>query len=334
MSEDVQVDNLDEILRDPMTADFSVFDGASPSEIRPVVGGEVDAKPAASEKDDTAVAAEPKADTGASSAASAADSKESKPGFVQSRDGKHLIPFDVLQAERDRANRAEAQLSELNAKLATTQKAAADGVPDPSPSVEDIIPADELETLKAEMPVLGATFEKLISEIKSLRTTAQQTSNKVVQDEQFETARRVQAAIDTHPKLVYVQAKDPKTFDAVCQVDDWVRSQPWAQSLSLEDRFAKSIAMYESAQGEISIPGSATGTGNQPPTDTAAAKAQAAIEKAMSAVGPNTLTDLPGGNPPPANDVEAVAGMSAAALTNHFMQMDQAGMEKFLAKFG
>ncbi len=334
VSQDVQVDNLEEILRDPMTADFTQFDGASPSEPRPVVGGEVDAKPAASEKDDTAPAAEPKADTGASSAASAADSKEAKPGFIQSRDGKHLIPFDVLQAERDRAARAEAQLAELNAKLATTQAAAAKGVADPSPSVEDIIPADELETLKAEMPVLGATFEKLITEIKSLRTTAQQTSDKVVKDEQFETARRVQAAIDANPTLVYVQAKDPQTFDAICQVDDWVRTQPWAQSMSLEDRFAKSVAMYESAQGAIKVPGSATGDPKTPPADAASKKAQEAIEKAMASAGPNTLTDLPGGNPPPANDIEQATNMSAAALTQHFMQMDQAGMEKFLAKFG
>lgn len=328
VSEDVQVDNLESMLKDPMNADFSQFDGAQASETGVASVSAADAVLPDSDKDDTA-----KAGTGDSSAASATESKEPKPAGIQTRDGKHIIPFDVLQAERDRASRAEAQLAELNAKLAQAQDAAAKGVVDPSASVEDIIPADELETLKAEMPVLGATFERLINEIKSLRTTAQQTSNKVVQDEQVETARRVQAAIDANPKLVYVQSKSPETFDAICKVDDWVRTQPWAQSLSLEDRFARSIAMYESAQGVIAVPDSATGSTGTPPAD-AAAKAQSAIDKALAAAGPNTLTDLPGGNPPPANDIEQATNMSAAALTQHFMTMDQAGVEKFLAKFG
>ena len=328
VSQDVQVDNLEAMLKDPMNADFSQFDGATAHETGVASVSEAAAELPEGVKDDTA-----QAETGESSAASTPESQEPKPAGIQTRDGKHIIPFDVLQAERDRASRAEAQLAELTAKLATAQQAATTGVEDPSASVEDIIPADELETLKAEMPVLGATFEKLINEIKSLRTTAQQTSNKVVADEQVETARRVQAAIDANPKLVYVQSAAPETFDAICKVDDWVRSQPWAQSLSLEDRFAKSIAMYESAQGAIAVPGSAAGKSGAPTPD-ASAKAQAAIDKALAAAGPNTLTDLPGGNPPPANDIEQATNMSAAALTQHFMTMDQAGVEKFLAKFG
>jgi len=230
--------------------------------------------------------------------------------------------------QNDKSKRLGDQLTELNAKLANVAAAAEKGTADPTKSVEDIISAEELATLKEEAPVLGATFEKLISRISTL----EQTAHKVEVTEGQRELDAVQTAIDANPKLVFVQANDPEKFDAIAAIDTWAKDQPSFKGLSLGDRFTKVVAMYESAHGPIDLPASASGKPKESPD--AKAKADAAIAKAMEDAAPNTLTDIPGGNPPPKNDLEAVAGMSAVALTDHFMKLDQKATEAFLAKFG
>ena len=54
----------------------------------------------------------------------------------------------------------------------------------------------------------------------------------------------------------------------------------------------------------------------------------------MAKSGPNTLTDIPGGQPPAASDLEAAEQTSAAELTRRFMQMSPDKLQEYLAKFG
>jgi hypothetical protein len=341
VSDDVQVDNLESLLRDPLNADFTAIAGLEKVKggSKPETGGldsddlgtdDAAAKSTASDQDDKT--------TGTPSAAGATDTAppakeegtpaETPDAVIQARDGKNVIPFAVLQAERERARKLESQLADLNAKLANVQHANETGTTDSTPAVDEIISPDELAALKADAPELGKVFEKLVGKIKTLETTATQ----VQQREQDDIRTRVQEAIDANPKLAYLQATDPEKWAVVTAIDDWAMQQPQFQSLSLSDRFAKSLAMYEAAHGVVQLPASASG--KETTTTDAQAKADAAIAKAMQGAAPNTLTDIPGGNPPPKNDLEAAESMSAAMLTEQFMHMDKGSMDKFLAKFG
>lgn len=324
---DVQVQNLDSILKDPMNADFSNIEGLmseATQEAAASTEGDEDVKTTGDTSDASATGNEDQKDA---SAKTVSDDEIQPGAVIKTRDGKHEIPFDVLQRERDRNKELQARLAELSAKAANTEQAAQTGSVDTTRSIEEIIPADELAQLKEDAPNLASVFEKLIHRIGELEASA----TKVERREQDDVARRVQEAIDSIPKLVYLQSADPEKFDAVAAIDQWAKDQPQFKDLSLAERFDKCLSMYEAAHGVVQLPASASGK-KTTATD-ANAKAEAAIAKAMQSAAPNTLTDIPGGNPPAANDIEAVAGMSAVMLTQHLMGMDQAGMEKFLSKF-
>lgn len=317
--ENLSTEQLNAILQDPMSADFSDISKLMPEET-PQASGSLDENTGAS-SDATAQ------QTSVKDEAPATDADIQPGAVIKTKDGKHEIPYAVLQKERERTKQLEAQLAEMSAKVANAAAEATGTQPDSTRDVAEIISADELAQLKEDAPTLAATFEKMIAQIDSLKATA----SRVEKNEQEQVQNVVQAAIDAHPKLAYVQASDPEKFSVIAEMDVWARTQPALKDLSLADRFAKVLSMYEVAHGAIELPASASGS-KVVATD-AKAKADAAIAKALAAAAPNTLTDIPGGNPPPANDIEAAAGMSAAALTAQFMNMTQAEMDKYLAKF-
>ena len=62
-------------------------------------------------------------------AATAAAAEQQGESVVQARDGKHVIPYQVLAQERERAIRAEQMVRDLTAKLELDQAAAQQGKP-------------------------------------------------------------------------------------------------------------------------------------------------------------------------------------------------------------
>lgn len=273
---------------------------------------------------------------------------------VLTRDGKHRIPYSVLEAERARAQEAsrqaeaaqqlaqqeaaqrqvlERQLAELTQKAQSVQAEAAGGKKDTTADLEQIIKPDELDAIREEAPELAAVFDRLIDTVKSAQAQVAQANERVTQIEserQQEVQQRhrtlVESAIGNNPKLVYTRAEKPEVFNAIVEVDDWVRQQPFARGMSLEDRFAKSVAMYEAAHGAIEVPGNA-----KPGPKTVSDAAAAAIAKASAPV-PNTLSDLPGGELPPKSDAEVVGAMNATDLTAKMMEMTPDQIDKLLAR--
>ena len=326
MSE-ISIDNLDAYLRDPLGVDAPevsklTSEAADPGNEDEKHSGESSGAAAETSQEPQDTAPEAKADE-------PEPDKEPENAVIKTKDGKHEIPYAVLQRERERAKQLESQLAELNAKLANAAEAKETGTADLTRSVDEIISPDELAALKEDAPKLGEVFEKLIGKISTL----EQSNQRFERSEQDRVAESVQAAIDANPKLSYVQATDQTAFNSIAEIDTWMRGQAQFKGLNLEDRFAKAVSMYEAAHGAIVLPDSASGKSEQT-TDEAKAKAEAAIEKAMAKAGPNTLTDIPGGQPPASNDIEAAQQMSAAELTRRFMDMTPDKMQEYLAKFG
>ncbi len=277
-----------------------------------------------------------------------------QPADVLTRDGKNRIPYSVLESERRRAQEAaqrataaeqlaqleraqrevlERQLAELNEKAEAVTAEAAGGGKDATADVEQIIGADELDAIREEAPELAKVLDSLIGEIKTMRARADAANQRVAQmDEQRqqETLERhrdmVEKAIGNNAKLVYARSEKPDVFNAIVEVDDWFRQQPAARGLSLDERFAKSVAMYEAAHGHIAVPGNA-----KPVQQKVSDAAAEAIAKAQGTV-PNTLSDLPGGAMPARSDTEAIGALSAQDLTARMMDMTPDQIDKLLAR--
>lgn len=283
-----------------------------------------------------------------------ADPGEGEPSnaTVLTRDGKHQIPYSVLETERNRAREAQQaaqaaqQLADqergareaLERQLAELQQAAstaAQGTPQGEQrSADEIISPEQLEAIRDEAPDLAAVFDRLIERVNTLQgevQTSRQTAEQERAERQAEQQRRMQErveeAIGNNPKLVYTRAEKPEVFNAIVEIDDWVRQNPQFKGLTLEQRFEKSVAMYEAANSPIEVPGNASQAGRG-----VSAAAAAAIAKASGTPAPNTLSDLPGGGLPARSDADAVASLSAADLQQRFMDMDPGQIETLLAK--
>lgn len=337
---------VDALLKDPLSASpedlermLSETDDGEEGTTDETVGEDVEAEAPEGDEAATPPAAEPEKEV---------------PAPVATRDGKNHIPYSVLEtarrtasearqaasaaqqlADQERAQRQvlERQLAELNAAKTALQEGAATAKP-----VEQIVAVDKLAAQLAALredgaPDLADMIETLAGQVKAAQDEARaskEAAERSQQQLQEDRARRVQEqverAIGNVPKLVYVREEKPETFNAIVEIDDWARSQPAFKGLSLEARFAKSIAMYEAAHGVIELPGSA-----KPVVPDVSAAAAAAIAKASRATVPNTLSDIPGGELPAKSEAEALESMNALDLQQKILGMDDKAIDKLLA---
>lgn len=269
---------------------------------------------------------------------------------VLTRDGKNQIPYSVLESERRAAReakqatvaaqqladqeRAQRQILERQIAELTSAKATLDSGKAAKP-VDQIIDADQIEALREDAPELAAVLSSLTERLKAQQAEidankqATERSQRELQDERSSRAQeQVERAIGNIPKLVYVRSENPEAFNAVVEIDDWARTQPAFKSMSLEERFTKSIAMYEAAHGVIDLPGSVA---KPEPVKDVSAAAAAAIAKATRTTVPNTLSDMPGGSLPAKSDAETLGAMSAIDLQQKMLGMDDKAIEKLLA---
>lgn len=248
---------------------------------------------------------------------------------VLTKDGKHQIPYSVLQRQRERNLVLERQLEESNAKLASLAQAKETGKADSTPEIERLS-EDELKALEDEAPTIAKVLRGQYEAIDQLQAQVQTVTRKVVTDEQSRVRSAVDEAIDAVPKLAHVRETDVPAFNEIAAIDQMLRAQPRWAGKPMSERFAKAVAMYEAANGELRLPaGSDSGKGDLPDPKS---KAREVIEKA-GAAHPNTLTDLPGGNPPPRSEIEGLADLSGAALTNRLMSLkDPKDIDEFLSR--
>lgn len=340
------IDNLDAVLRDPL----SMTDDA----LAALVGGD-DATTAAGQQsaaDDAAAnvaGAKPQGDTsgaapgtgeggaqhqGATQDAAGAQGE----AVVQARDGKHVIPYQVLQQERERAIRAEQMVRDLTTKLEQDQAAAQQGKATKSLDLDQIVDPQLLEQLREEAPDVARRMDNLIDLAKSL---SEQVDAGRPAAEEAEAARReqqVQALVTAEdtivsiPKLAHLRTTAPAEFNEVAAIDAMLRAKPAWQDKPLAERFGAALRMYEAEHGAIELPDPATAAAGKQPADPAARVAEAIAKAKVEASGPSTLSDIPGGQPAATSEADAIAALSGSALTDRFMNMSPDEIEAQLAR--
>lgn len=340
------IDNLDEVLRDPLSLTDDALDA--------LVGGQ-DATPSAADQstaDDaaaTAAGAKPQGDTSGATpgtdeggkqqpGATAAAAEQEGDAVVLARDGKNVIPYQVLQQERENRIRAEQMVRDLTVKLEQDQAAAEQGKATKSLDLDQIVDEQLLEQLREEAPDVASRMDNLIALAKSLR---EQVDAGRPAAEEAEASRRevqVQALVTVEdtivsiPKLAYIRATAPAAFNEVATIDAMLRAKPSWQDKPLAERFGAALRMYEAEHGAIELPAPASAAAGKQPADPAARVAEAVAKAKADASGPSTLSDIPGGQPAATSEADAIAALSGSALTDRFMNMSPDEIEAQLAR--
>lgn len=273
-------------------------------------------------------------------AAEATSEGEKEPDGVATKDGKHIIPYSVLQADRERARRAEEELAETKRKLAELEASAksVQGVKTEeaaAPQQTDDLSAEDLEALKEDFPTvykgimaMRKQAEALEAKIKPVQETVQQQQA----DAERTTAQLVQDAIDATPKLAHIANADPVAFELAKQFDNTLKASPAWAGKTLEERFAKVIEMVESANGVINVPGQSSAP-SQKTAEQLKAEAKALAEKQAKSNKtsvPTSLSDFPAGQHAATDEVEALKNMSTLQLAAKFAAMTADQQEAYL----
>lgn len=320
-------------------------------------------QPAAASAPEAATPAQPEAQPAAPEATQAASdpAKETQQATGQSepetagvatKDGKHVIPYSVLQSERERSRAAQDLVKEMTERVTRLEQAlqatakgantgaaarAAEAATADAPAMSDA----DLEALKEDFPTVykalmaaqirADRLEQSLRQQEGFRQEVESASQRSVEE-------TVQDAIDANPKLAHIQASDPVAFELAQRFDDTLKgSSAWANK-PMSERFAKVIEMVETANGAIDLPGGKPKQ-QEPAANAADLKKQAqevakTKAKANSSAVPTSLSEFPVGEPPAQDRQESLENMSQADLASMLMKMSPAQQETYFASLG
>lgn len=315
--------------------------GDDPTKVAPPV---VEAKPE--------VIADPKVGTAPSTETQQpTEPTEADAAGVATKDGKHVIPYSVLQSEREQKAAANRALVEMQERVVTLEKslsavangantgAAARAAAAVTAETSEMSDAD-LEALKEDFPTVykalkatqahAATLEAQIREQAGFKQEVEAASQRNVEE-------TIQDVIDSNPKLAHIQANDADAFALASQLDDTLKANPKWAGRPMSERFAKVIEMVEQANGAITVPG---GTSKQQNAPTAADLKKAALAtatatvKADQSIVPTSLSEFPSGDHAAQDEQEALEQLSVFGLAAKLGKMTPAQQEAYFATLG
>ncbi|HCL5312800.1 TPA: hypothetical protein N2G38_005201 [Salmonella enterica] len=172
---------------------------------------------------------------------------------ILARDGKHVIPYDVLEAERAEKQRLtqryEQQLAEEQRKidLLTSQIKRAGMTPDPLP--EDARISDEqIAKIREDYPEMADALTLMARKYDYLQAQVQGAQPQQQVEEQDNSA--AVAALNATPDLAEWQRSDPDRFAVAVHLDGKLENDPAWKGKPLTERFAEVARRTRAAYGE------------------------------------------------------------------------------------
>ncbi|MEO6147529.1 MAG: hypothetical protein ABIT70_10910 [Sulfuriferula sp.] len=251
---------------------------------------------------------------------------------IQSRDGKHTIPYNVLATERERRQQAEQAMAELQARIDSLQvqgTAAPAEVAAPAMAV-GAISDEDMAALREDFPAFAKVIEAQMAKIDTLESKLSTVYGKEEQREAVEqrtVQQQVRDMIDTNPKLSALEA-DPAAWARAVEIDNMLKAQPENQNLSLAERFDKVVKGYESFYGAIT--GAAAATPTPTPVPKSAREQAEALLKEKAPATPRSLSDLPGGMPDASSEAQRAENLSEVEMGNMMLKMTPEQIEQYL----
>lgn len=252
---------------------------------------------------------------------------------ILTRDGKHVIPYDVLEAERTGRQRVEQEAFLLKQQLAeeqrkidllTSQIKLAGMTPDPLP--EDARISDEqIARIKEEYPEMANALTLMARKYDYLQEQIQARQTQQVSQDDPATL-----ALNATPDLVDWQRSDPDKFAIAVHLDEKLQNDPAWKDKPLTERFAEVARRTRAAYGEAS-PNPVVEQDNHEVLAAAAEK----IAKADAAVTvPDSPSDLGNTAAVPQDKFEQLLGASYADAEAVMSGMSDADIDAILERLG
>jgi hypothetical protein len=264
------------------------------------------------------------------------------PEGVATKDGKHVIPYSVLQSERNARSRAEQlareaqeRVTALEAQVNSANQGANNGESartNQGQTASDISDED-LEVLKEDFPTVYKAVMASMAAARALEAKLAPVEESV-RSQEAERAQSatesVQEAIDSVPKLAHIQASNPEAFALAQQFDNTLRGQAAWADRPLSERFAKVAEMVEATLGQIDLPGGQKTS--QPSAEDLRKAAEAKAKdnaKATRSNVPTSLSEFPAGQHAAQDEKEAAENLSALQLAEKFASMSPDQMDAY-----
>lgn len=218
---------------------------------------------------------------------------------ILARDGKHVIPYDVLEAERAEKQRLtqryEQQLAEEQRKidLLTSQIKQAGMTPDPLPE-QARISDEQIARIREDFPEVANALTLMARKYDYLQSQVQREQPQREAEERDNTAAI--AAFNATPDLVEWQQSDPDRLALAAHLDDKLQTDPAWKDKPLVERYAEAVRRTRAAYGEApeQEPDVASVQGDvaQQQASTALQQARQKVQQAESSAMPDSPSDL------------------------------------------
>ncbi|EAA2736838.1 hypothetical protein ACFJ4X_001682 [Salmonella enterica] len=251
---------------------------------------------------------------------------------ILARDGKHVIPYDVLEAERTGRQRVEQEAFLLKQQLAeeqrkidllTSQIKQAGMTPDPLP--EDTRISDEqIARIKEEYPEVANALTLMARKYDYLQARIQEA-------QQVPQENPVVQAMNAVPDLVVWQRSDPDKFAVAIHLDEKLQTDPAWKDKPLTERFAEVARRTRAAYGEVPPEPVAEQDKNQ---KVLAAVADKVAKADAAAALPDSPSDVGNTAAVPQDKFEQLLGASYADAEAVMSGMSDADIDTILEKLG
>ncbi|WP_145517461.1 hypothetical protein [Yersinia mollaretii] len=174
------------------------------------------------------------------------------PTGILSKDGQHVIPYEVLVAERAEKQRLASthqqtatDLADVQRQLAalTRQIHSAGMQPVPLPEHAQITP-EQINGIREDFPEMAAMFDTLVQKIDYLQQGQPAAAAPP------STGHPVAEAMQAVPDLTAWQTTDPDRFTLAVHIDTYLQQDPDWQDKSLTERFTEVAKRTRAAYGE------------------------------------------------------------------------------------
>lgn len=251
---------------------------------------------------------------------------------ILARDGKHVIPYDVLEAERTGRQRVEQEAFLLKQQLAeeqrkidllTSQIKQAGMTPDPLP--EDTRISDEqIARIKEEYPEVANALTLMARKYDYLQARIQEA-------QQVPQENPVVQAMNAVPDLVDWQRSDPDKFAVAIHLDEKLQTEPAWKDKPLTERFAEVARRTRAAYGEVPSHSVVEQDKNQ---KVLAAVADKVAKADAAAAVPDSPSELGSTAAVPQDKFEQLLGASYADAEAVMSGMSDADIDAILEKLG
>lgn len=225
---------------------------------------------------------------------------------VASKNGQHIIPYEVLEAERAEARRLRDEVEQLRAAQAERDKLQAVLDKHGIEAESDDLSMEQIEQLAEDYPDVGKALVGIARKLSAMeQSTAPAPANPVAE------------ALDAVPDLKAWQEGDRDRFTFAVTVDDQLKADPAFANKPLAERFAEAARRTRIAFGDA-VP---------------AAKVKEPEAKVVDAV-PRSPGDLGQSVRAPSSQTERFQSMSQEQLMAEMSSMTPAQIEALLSEQG